>query len=202
MKVWLAMGIALLCGGATPGPPLFLKSYGEVWPNYAVKEFCRLFSHECRKIGPDGPIELTPLRRTEIEEVNARINREMRYATDDLLYRKGDRWISGTTHGDCEDFAIKKRATLIATGWPSSALLLTVVRTPQKEMHAVLIARTTDGDLILDKTAAEYDPVRPWHRTRYEYVSQQSPEDPERWFSLFPRPALNDMQLRWWTAGR
>ena len=202
MRIWIAIGIALLCGRAIPGPEPFLSSYGEVWANYAVVAFCEAHPHECRKTGGDGLFELTPDRRAELEEVNASINHEMDYATDDLLYQKSDRWIVGTTHGDCEDFAIKKRSTLIAAGWPSSVLLLTVVRTPQKDMHAILIVRTAAGDFVLDKTAQAYDPVRPWYAVRYEYVSQQSPEDPERWFALLPHPAPNDLQLRWWTASK
>ena len=54
------------------------------------------------------------------------------------------------TKGDCEDYALLKRHTLIRKGWPVGSLLLTVVRDEKGEGHAVLTARTKQGDFILD----------------------------------------------------
>ena len=44
--------------------------------------------------------------------------------------------------GDCEDFVLLKRKKLIAGGFSPSDLLITVVRKPDGEGHAVLTLRT------------------------------------------------------------
>jgi predicted transglutaminase-like cysteine proteinase len=59
-------------------------------------------------------------------------------------------WTLPRTRGDCEDYALLKRHTLLEKGWPVSAVLMTVVRDEKGEGHAVLTARTVQGDFILD----------------------------------------------------
>ena len=48
---------------------------------------------------------------------------------------------------------------------------MTVVRDEKGEGHAVLTARTVQGDFILDN---KVDEVKSWNRTRYEYIMRQS----------------------------
>ena len=69
-------------------------------------------------------------------------------------------------------------------GWPASALLITVVRDERGEGHAVLTARTAQGDFILDNKT---DEIKVWHRTRYDFVMRQSYLNPRVWMSLDPR---------------
>ena len=87
------------------------------------------------------------------------------------IYGQTEYWTIPTTRGDCEDYALLKRKRLMARGWPASALLMTVVRDEKGEGHAVLTARTVQGDFILDN---KVDEVKVWNRTRYEYVMRQS----------------------------
>ena len=48
-----------------------------------------------------------------------------------------------------------KRKRLMARGWPTSSLLITVVRDEMGEGHAVLTVRTMQGDFILDNKVDE-----------------------------------------------
>jgi len=100
--------------------------------------------------------------------------------------RRGGDWTLPTTRGDCEDYQLLKRHRLMQSGWPSGALLMTVVRDEKNEGHAVLTARTTQGDFILDN---KIDIVRLWNQTPYHYVMRQSYMDPKVWVSLDPSDA-------------
>jgi predicted transglutaminase-like cysteine proteinase len=66
-------------------------------------------------------------------------------------------------------------------GIPLSHLLITVVRKPDGEGHAVLTLRTDKGDLILDNLR---DDMRVWHETGYRYLKRQSSEHSGRWVTL------------------
>ena len=61
---------------------------------------------------------------------------------------------------------------------------MTVVRDEKGEGHAVLTARTVQGDFILDN---KIEDVRMWNRTPYEFVMRQSYLNPQVWVSLDPR---------------
>ena len=50
-------------------------------------------------------------------------------------------------------------------------LLITVVRKPNGEGHAVLTVRTDKGDFILDNLT---DTVKPWEATGYRYLKRQA----------------------------
>ena len=75
------------------------------------------------------------------------------------------------THGDCEDYVLLKRQTLMRRGWPASALLVTVVRRKNGDGHAVLTVRTNRGDFILDNLK---DKIEPWNKTEYTYLKRVS----------------------------
>ena len=66
----------------------------------------------------------------------------------------------------------------MAKGWPVSALLMTVVRDEKGEGHAVLTARTVQGDYILDN---KIEDVRMWNKTPYQFVMRQSYLNPKVW---------------------
>ena len=104
--------------------------------------------------------------------------------TDIELYGVTDYWTIPTTKGDCEDYVLLKRKLLMELGWPASALLITVVRDERGEGHAILTARTAQGDFILDNKT---DEIKVWHRTRYDFVMRQSYLNPRVWMSLDPR---------------
>ncbi len=59
-----------------------------------------------------------------------------------------------------------------------SDLLITVVRKPDGEGHAVLTLRTDRGDFILDNLT---DSVKPWDETPYRFLKRQASEHTGRW---------------------
>ena len=189
----------ILCGPqvshADPIKPLhgqnsassFMRIYGPTLPPYGFVRFCESSPSECRQ----GPLEqtrfnATPARMRQLDEINRYVNRVIEPATDMEIYGETERWAIPTTRGDCEDYALLKRKLLIERGWPSSSLLMTVVRDEKGEGHAILTARVAQGDFILDN---KNDEVRVWNKVRYAFVMRQSYIDPRVWVSLDPRDA-------------
>ena len=178
-----------------PRPQLarFMRVFAVTLPPYGFMEFCRRMPEECRKTTTEaGRLSLTPERLNELDTVNSAINREIEPASDMEMYGRSEYWTIPTTRGDCEDYALLKRKRLIERGWPASALLLTVVRDQRGEGHAVLTARTAQGDLILDNKA---DEVKLWYRTGYDYIMRQSFIDPHTWVSLDPTVATSNLAM-------
>ena len=139
---------------------------------YGFVQFCARTPEECQQ----GPMEeqrfsATPERLSELDTINRAVNRAIAPATDMEIYGQAEYWTIPTARGDCEDYALLKRKRLMARGWPASALLMTVVRDEKGEGHAVLTARTLQGDFVLDN---KIDEVKAWHRTRYEFIMRQS----------------------------
>ena len=96
-------------------------------------------------------IQLTAAKFQEIQAVNTAVNTAVAPVTDLELYGKPEVWTYPTANkGDCEDYVLLKRRTLIEHGYPESTLLITVVRDENNEGHAVLTVRTDQGDFILD----------------------------------------------------
>lgn len=165
--------------------PLFMRVFGQTIPPFGFVQFCNASPSECAaSTERDQRFQATPERLSELDEINRYVNWAIQPATDLEIYGVTERWQLPVDRGDCEDFALLKRHMLIKRGWPSSALLMTVVRDEQGEGHAVLTARTAQGDFILDNKA---DAVKLWYLTPYEYVMRQSFLDPKVWVSLNPQ---------------
>ena len=165
--------------------PQFMRVFGNAQPPYGFVRFCDTQAEECNTaaISDDTRLQATPERLSELDEVNRRINHVIEPATDLEIYGVTEFWTLPTTRGDCEDFALLKRHKLMERGWPASSLLMTVVRDEKNEGHAVLTARTSQGDFILDN---KVESVRLWNHTPYHYVMRQSYLDPKVWVSLDP----------------
>jgi predicted transglutaminase-like cysteine proteinase len=161
-----------------------MQVYGPTPPPYGFVQFCEREPRECVPTpGPEQRFVATPEQLSELDEVNRYVNRTVQPATDLELYGVSEYWTLPRDKGDCEDYALLKRHILMGRGWPSSALLMTVVRDEQGEGHAVLTARTAQGDFILDN---KVDAVKLWYLTPYEYVMRQSYLNPKVWYSLEP----------------
>lgn len=162
--------------------PQFMRVYGSSQPPYGFVRFCEAQPQECASVSQDeARFSATPERLSELDTVNRTINHAIQPATDTEIYGVNELWTIPTSRGDCEDYALLKRRTLIKRGWPASALLITVVRDEKNEGHAVLTARTTQGDFILDNKVEQ---VRLWNQTPYHFVMRQSYIDPRVWVSL------------------
>jgi predicted transglutaminase-like cysteine proteinase len=160
----------------------FMRVYGETKPPHGFVRFCAEYDRECVPGRPQNArFEATPERLAELDAVNRQVNRQIEATTDLDVYGQTEYWAIPTTRGDCEDYALLKRQRLIRAGWPVGALLMTVVYDEKGEGHAVLTARMSHGDLVLDN---KHDDIKLWSKTGYTYVMRQSYIDPRVWLSL------------------
>jgi predicted transglutaminase-like cysteine proteinase len=144
---------------------------GGVLPPFAYIQFCVHHRAQCANTSgklamKHGTVKLTAKLQRQLASVNTRVNSRIKSRAD----KGADKWAVGGKSGDCEDFALTKRAMLIAAGWPSRALSLTVVKTAWGEGHAVLSVRTSGGTLVLDNLART---VKPLKRAGYRVVAMQ-----------------------------
>lgn len=146
-------------------------------------DFCRLNPSECAiKQRDKGPEQLTGALWRKIVAVNVAVNAAVKPMNDIDIYGRDEVWTyPDNGEGDCEDYVLEKRRTLSREGVSLSNLLITVVRKPDGEGHAVLTVRTSKGDFILDNLT---DAVRPWDETGYRYLKRQSAENTGRWVSI------------------
>ncbi len=172
---------------------LYLRVFGVTPPPYGHVDFCRRDPRECAQ----GTLEETRRPGTgealaELDRVNRHVNAEIAPVTDMEQYGVEDYWtLPRSGRGDCEDYALLKRQRLMRSGWPASALLITVVFDEKREGHAVLTARTADGDFILDNKTND---LKLWSKTPYQFVMRQSYLDPVVWMSLDPKRAVPSVQ--------
>lgn len=128
-----------------------------------------------------GAVQLNSATWRQLIDINARINRSMRQVSDSYKNGRADEWTVGGGKGDCEDFALTKKQELLRLGWPSSALLIALARTGSGQSHAVLIARTDNGDLVLDNLNPR---VRAFSRQLYRWDMVQSPTQTWVWHRI------------------
>lgn len=128
---------------------------------------------------------LTQARWNELRRVNRDINRAIQPATDRAAHGVEELWsmplsddAAGGARGDCEDYALEKRARLIALGWPQEMLALAVAHAPGVGLHAVLVAQTDAGDFVLDNLHGEPQPLS---RLGYVWLSRQSGPSLSTW---------------------
>lgn len=145
-------------------------------------EFCRKHPLECSaQPRVPAPAKITAHGWDVVRSVNISTNKSITPMTDMEIYGREEVWTYPDDAGDCEDFVLLKRAKLIEAGFPASDLLITVVRKPDGEGHAVLTLRSTEGDFVLDNLV---DDVRPWFETPYTYLKRQATFDAGRWVSI------------------
>lgn len=173
-----------LAPGQTVEKGAQMQTFSETLPPIGYVNFCRLNRAECAPVRRfAGRISLTGARAAELVSVNRMVNEAVTPKTDLELYGETERWTYPANSGDCEDYVLLKRKILLERGWPSSALLITVVRDENNEGHAVLTVRTDEGDLVLDN---KQKAVMAWRETPYSFVKRQSERNPLIWISLVP----------------
>ena len=173
---------------------IFMPVYGSATALPAFVRFCEANPGECVVTSTrEKRLPATPSRLSQLDEINRQVNELIIPETDLEHYGVPDYWSLPTDgKGDCEDYALLKRHKLIMLGWPSAALLMTVVRDTKGEGHAVLTARTTGGDFILDNKSNE---VRLWNQTSYEFLMRQSYLNPRAWIALDPTRDLTPLPI-------
>ena len=92
----------------------------------------------------------------KLEAANSYVNARVRFVDDRVQFGTVDRWMPASEtlargRGDCEDFAIAKRALLRAAGVPDRHLYLVVLKDlTRRADHAVLVVRANGRFLVLD----------------------------------------------------
>jgi predicted transglutaminase-like cysteine proteinase len=174
--------------GSAPGlgrslrvPPAsqFISTSRYTLAPFAFVRFCRDNRADCQAETGETTVVLTPQKRSELHALNSSINRSIRPVNDDAS--EGDNWQADVSSGDCEDFALTKRRHLIAQGWPARSLRIAVARTQSGEGHAVLVVKTTEGDLVLDN---RFSAIRTWNKTDLNWVKIQSGDNPRLWLEI------------------
>jgi predicted transglutaminase-like cysteine proteinase len=145
-------------------------------------EFCQKYRGECNvRSKAKVPPRVTAGGWAAIRQVNASVNRQIAPVTDIELTGRDEVWSYPGRQGDCEDFALEKRRRLMQKGFSAGNLLMTVVRKPDGEGHAVLTVRTAQGDFILDNLD---DGVRLWTHTPYRFLKRQATNHSGRWVTI------------------
>jgi len=150
--------------------------------------FCKAQPAEC--VAGEKTASLVNLDRdhwVQLQQINSLVNHEIQGIGDNDhygIYKLGIiKWWTYPDDGagNCNDYVLLKKKLLVEAGWPRSALLLTVVLDTHNEGHLVLMARTDDGDLILDNLT---DTVKNWSGTGYTFIKRQTADDPNNWVRL------------------
>ncbi|MCZ8086719.1 MAG: transglutaminase-like cysteine peptidase [Brevundimonas sp.] len=126
-----------------------------------------------------SPLTLARADWRRVQRINREVNRAIRHREDSAIYGRPDQWALGEAGvGDCEDYALAKRAALIQAGVPARALSIALVETRRGESHAVLLIDTDKGAMVLDNLSPW---IRRWDQTPYSWIARQTPGDPLTW---------------------
>jgi predicted transglutaminase-like cysteine proteinase len=166
-----------------------MNTAGRAKPPIGHVTFCERHPGECVRHGEQATMVLDNENWQQLLEVNHRVNRTVAPVTDLEHYKTEEFWTLPSNFGDCEDYVLLKRRTLIEQGWPTGALLITVVFDENNEGHAILIARTDRGEFVLDN---KIPTIKVWYDTPYRYVKRQSEHDPMQWVSIDDRRRMDE----------
>src|SRR3989338_3759920 len=114
--------------------------------------FCEEYYPECETT-PSRPVDIVLTQKAwgEVNRINKWGNTSVKTVTDIEHWGGTERWnYPDDGRGDCEDYVLQKRRMLIQAGAPREALLITIVRREDGEVHAVLTVKTDRGEFVLD----------------------------------------------------
>jgi predicted transglutaminase-like cysteine proteinase len=122
----------------------------------------------------------------QLIDINARVNGAISPASDVEAFGANDVWAlpledGGPARGNCKHYALEKQHALTVAGLPASNLSLAIVRTRWGELHAVLLVRTDQGELVLDNLTSS---IRSWRDVDYTWIERQKPDEPLVWVAL------------------
>lgn len=180
----LALVPAVMAGSAAmaASQPPFMSIKGPTTQPVGHYDFCATHKSECGVItSRDVRVRFTDARWKALVAINDRVNKTIVATTDQEMFGRPEVWAYPTVEGDCEDFVLLKQKLLVRQGWPVGALLITVVRQPNGDGHAVLTVRTDRGDLVLDNLNSR---IVLWNETPYHFIKRQSDNDTGKWVSI------------------
>jgi predicted transglutaminase-like cysteine proteinase len=125
-----------------------------------------------------------------LQVVNRQVNQNAREVLDSRSLGVDDRWNrpirqGSALVGDCEDFAVEKRARLVEAGFPAEALSYAMVYRSDIGLHAILVAHLDSGDFVLDSRTPW---VTSWTEAPYTWVKVQSNRNARDWYAVMDQP--------------
>lgn len=173
----------LLCGcqssDLTVRPDAESIPASTVMPAAAVAEapsgfiqFCLRDPQQCQQTKDGASVfALDPALWKTLWQVNLAWNAAIKPMDDAAHYGRVDYWtIPRDGYGDCEDYVLAKRKSLIDLGLPEQALRIAVARTKNGTAHTVLDVSTDHGDYILDNLDSA---ILPWTVVPYDWIARQ-----------------------------
>ena len=139
-----------------------LQTSGPFTAPVGFQIFCLTNPAHCRG-GGGSQVRLTENVMDTLKSVNNRVNHAIAPRGD-----RRDEWAINVSSGDCEDYALTKRAALIRAGLPAGALRIAAATTRSGVGHAVLVVRTDQGDLVLDNLTGT---IKPSNQTGLRWVA-------------------------------
>lgn len=159
------------------GQAAFMQLGPRTLAPFAHVRFCVTSPSECAQgSGPDS-VELSNAKLDLLRSINARVNNSIEPFMPDGM----ETWRVNPDRGNCHDYAVTKRHELIRAGWPSSSLRLAIAYTSEGVGHLVVIARTTEGDLVLDNLN---DRIVNWRKSGLRFVSVDGGGEPRVWYAV------------------
>jgi len=175
---YLAAATSLSACAMTPPPPTEMPTGASTSQPVGAMLFCKAHAGECTDKAPATTrIEMTDRRLAQLRAVQDEVNRRI-----DPTGAVEVAWhYAANGKGICVQYAMEKRRQLIALGWPAAALQLATVTTPQGEGHLVLVAATSQGELVLDNLRHD---VTPWQVLPYRWIARQEGASLGQWVSI------------------
>ena len=126
-----------------------------------------------------------------LRRVNLRVNSRVRQMTDVRAFGVQGLWTRAGegdfgAAGDCKAIAVEKRVELEAAGVPASALFYAIAYRGDLGLHAVLVAHTARGDMVLDSRSPR---IVLWNHAPYTWVQRQSQGEAFAWAMVAPPAA-------------
>lgn len=141
----------------------------------AYVKFCKANQAQCAMDGARD-ITLTEQTLTLLKKVNFEVNHTIQSRNEPK-----DIWQANVSVGDCEDFALTKRARLLKMGFSGAAMRMAVAKTQDGQGHAVLIVSTDRGDFVLDNRNNE---LKDYQKTDLIWVKIQGTKAPLLWHKI------------------
>ena len=160
----IAAAGAMIWAGIANAAELNMETGSRTTQPIGHYQFCRQYPDECRqRNAKPAPEPATEAFWKVVSRVNRGVNSQIRPRTDMEMWGHEEIWSFPVEFGDCEDYVIEKRRRLIAMGVPSGNLLITVLRQPNGDGHAVLTVRTFRRRLRA-RQSRQPDPAVEQHR--------------------------------------
>ena len=178
----------MLVKDAQAGTNPFLVAQKAITAPSGFSGICRKYGWVCDQTGHSGLSDRAVLSLAK--QINRKVNRQVPEIEDLDQYGRAEHWALPTRRGgDCEDLVLLKKKLLVAQGVPSESLLIATVLDKKLRSHAVLVLRTSAGDMVLDNLV---DRMLPWQKTGYTFLKLQNPKSLARWDAVLAGGVISD----------